>query len=144
MKLQDQNSKNLLINNIMKNWLKVSGILLATGIAFGAFGAHSLKYILNEEQLEIWNKGVLYHLIHGIGLLFIYLIAKTHPETNFKLCFYLLLMGVFLFSGSLYTISTNNSILGGTELLKNIMIPITPIGGICFISGWLLLAFKLK
>ena len=128
----------------LNNWLILSAIIMALGVAMGAIGAHALKNSLNDTELNLWNKGVLYHLIHSLGLMIIYLIAKTNSQINFKWCFLLILFGILFFSGSLYIIALNNGVFGEIESLKKIMIPITPLGGICFITGWVLLAIKVK
>ena len=127
-----------------KNWINTSAFIMATAVAFGALGAHALKDLLNNEQLELWNKGVLYQMIHGIGLLGICLLSKYNAEINLKWCFYLMIIGIIFFSGSLYLIALNKGILGEIELLKRIMIPITPLGGSCLIISWILLAIKAK
>ena len=126
------------------NQASISAIILALGIISGALGAHSLENHLNTEQLSIWNKAVLYHLIHGLGLLIVSIITKIYNNINLKWCFYLLFAGIILFSGSLYLIALNNGIFGEIQFLKKALIPITPIGGLCFIAGWILLAIKMK
>ena len=126
------------------NQASISAIILALGIISGALGAHSLENHLNTEQLSIWNKAVLYHLIHGLGLLIISIITKIYNNINLKWCFYLLFAGIILFSGSLYLIALNNGVFGEIQFLKKALIPITPIGGLCFIAGWILLAIKMK
>lgn len=126
------------------NQASVSAIILALGIISGALGAHSLENHLNTEQLSIWNKAVLYHLIHGLGLLIVSIITKIYNNINLKWCFYLLFAGIILFSGSLYLIALNNGVFGEIQFLKKALIPITPIGGLCFIAGWILLAIKMK
>ena len=128
----------------LNNWLILSAIIMALGVAMGAIGAHALKNSLNDTELNLWNKGVLYHLIHSLGLMIIYLIAKTNSQINFKWCFLLILFGILFFSGSLYLIALNKGIFEEIELLKSLMIPLTPLGGICFITGWVLLAIKVK
>ena len=125
-------------------WLQLGAIFLALGIATGAIGAHTLENILNTKELSIWNKAVFYHIIHGLGLICLYSIAKINSNINFNWCFYLLTLGIIFFSGSLYLIALNNGVFGEIQLLKKIMIPITPLGGMCFITGWILLAIKLK
>ena len=126
------------------NQASISAIILALGIISGALGAHSLENHLNTEQLSIWNKAVLYHLIHGLGLLIVSIITKIYNNINLKWCFYLLFAGIILFSGSLYLVALNNGVFGEIQFLKKALIPITPIGGLCFIAGWILLAIKMK
>lgn len=93
-------------------------------VALGAFGAHGLKAILEANgTLEAWKTAVFYHLAHGIALLALAL----HGGANRGAC-YLLVAGVALFSGSLYLLAlTNIRWLGA----------ITPLGGLCFLGGWL-------
>jgi len=91
--------------------------------ALGAFGAHSLKETLaSSGMLEVWNKAVLYHFLHAVALV----AFALHGIGNHG-AYYLLLAGIFFFSGSLYLLAlTNIRWLGA----------ITPIGGLCFLAGW--------
>jgi uncharacterized membrane protein YgdD (TMEM256/DUF423 family) len=126
------------------SWLKISALTLAIGVAFGALGAHAFKDIFNNQQLEWWNKGVFYQLIHGLGILLICLVSLTKPSLNLKWCLTLMLIGILFFSGSLYLIAINKGLLGDISFIKYAMIPITPIGGFCFIISWVLLFLKIK
>lgn len=116
-------------------WLAIGAVLLALGVSCGAFGAHILKDRLDPYLLAVFEKAVLYHLVHAAGILCLSL-ALSRPDVfpvriiGYALC--LLLFGVIVFSGSLYALAlTNIKILGA----------ITPIGGLSFIIGWLLLAW---
>lgn len=106
---------------------------LITAVAFGAFGAHSLKGVLDANSLGTFHTGVEYQFIHGLGLLLFGLSKETLSVKFFRWAGNLMIIGVFLFSGSLYLLSMqvwmsiNISFLG----------PITPLGGLCFILGWL-------
>ena len=105
-----------------------TGILLMLGIAFGAFGAHALKNILDSYQTSIYEKAVFYHLFHALGLLVLVLNSNKH-----KLICLFLIAGIVFFSGSLYLLAiTGQKWLG----------MITPIGGTCFIIAWLLFAIN--
>ena len=126
------------------SWIKISALSLAFGVAFGALGAHALKDFLSNEQLDWWNKGVFYQLIHSIGILIIALLLTVKPELNLKWCLRTMLIGIFMFSGSLYILSINKGLLGDITLVKYSMIPITPIGGSCFITSWILLFIRVK
>jgi len=117
---------------------------MAIGVAFGAIGAHALKDLLNDYQLTLWNKGVFYQLIHGLGLLLISLLSLNNSAFRLKWVLRLMLVGIVFFSGSLYTIAINNGVLGEVLFVKYLMIPITPIGGSLLVISWLLLALKLK
>ena len=126
------------------NWIIIGALTMAIGVAFGAIGAHALKDLLNDYQLTLWNKGVFYQLIHGLGLLLISLLSLKNSAFRLKWVLRLMLVGIVFFSGSLYTIAINNGVLGEVLFVKYLMIPITPIGGSLLVISWLLLALKLK
>ncbi|MEO5911592.1 MAG: DUF423 domain-containing protein [Pelobium sp.] len=103
------------------------------GVVLGAFGAHSLKKILNPDQLEIWHTAVQYHFYHTFALLFLSTFARFRNKIiNFSS--YCFTAGIILFSGSLYLMALKD-VLGWSNL--NFLGPITPIGGVFFILGWL-------
>ncbi len=110
-------------------WWTIAGITGALGVACGAFGAHALQGLVTSDKLlQTWEVAARYHLIHALALLAVAL----HPKSA-NLAGGLFLAGILLFSGSLYTMTlTGHSWLGA----------ITPLGGICFILGWLALAFS--
>ena len=102
-----------------------AGILGATGVALGAFGAHALKAMLEaNDRIDTWETAVFYHLVHSLALL----ILSTQPSMR-RSTFYCFVGGVAVFSGSLYLLC-----LSGLNWLG----AITPIGGICLIAGWLI------
>ena len=112
----------------------ISGALLAAmAVILGAFGAHGLKKSLSDEMLVVYKTAVDYHFIHALGILLIGFLHQQYPETRlFIWSGVSLIIGILLFSGSLYVLSI-------TEIKKLGMI--TPFGGLAFIIGWLLLAF---
>ena len=100
-------------------------------VAAGAFGAHGLRQILSAEMLAIWQTGVTYQIAHGLGLL---AIAALAPRLKSRLTAWAgmaILIGIVLFSGSLYALA-----LSGVRILG----AITPLGGIGFLLGWGMLA----
>ena len=103
--------------------LRLAAAFCFLAVALGAFGAHALKATLqSSDMLDVWNKAVLYHLVHAVALVALALSGAGNRATYF-----LLLAGIVLFSGSLYTIAlTNVRWLGA----------ITPFGGLCFLAGW--------
>lgn len=115
-----------------KTILVVASVLLALAVAAGAFGAHALKAQLSAEMLQTWKTAVDYHFYHALGLLVIGALALLLPDLPLKWPAILLLSGIVLFSGSLYVLA-----ITGTKWLG----AITPLGGLSFIAGWLLLAF---
>lgn len=122
-----------------KNLIIVAGILAAIAIALGAFGAHGLKEVLTADQLSNFQTGVHYHFYHVFALLFIALLSAHLPEVNFRWVARFFLIGIACFSGSLYLISTASL----HSIPTGILGPITPLGGILFVAGWLVLAIKL-
>lgn len=105
---------------------------MALAVAFGAFGAHGLKSKLTEEMLTIYETGVRYHFYHALGVLLLGVIAQYLPNsTLLEWSGWLMILGIFIFSGSLY-------LLALTEVRW--MGAITPIGGLCFIAAWIVLA----
>ncbi len=106
----------------------------ATGVASGAFGAHALKSRLSPEALATWDTAVLYQLVHALALLAVAgLMRVSHlSDPNASITGYVVagwgfIVGVLLFSGSLYGLT-----LGGPRLLG----PITPVGGLALLTGW--------
>lgn len=107
----------------------VNGVLV---VALGAFGAHGLKHRLSTEQLAIFDTAVQYHSAHALGLLCIGILAHWLPESGLiRWAGWSLVLGIILFSGSLYVLSVTG--------LKGLGV-ITPFGGFAFIVGWALLA----
>lgn len=107
----------------------------AIAVMFGAFGAHTLKNVLSAGSLEIWAKGVEYQFYHTLALLFLSQLASGN-EKLIKCSYIFFTLGVVLFSGSLYLLATRDILNIG---FVNYIGPITPIGGLCFILGWILL-----
>ncbi len=123
----------------MKIFLLLGALNAFLGVALGAFGAHGLKGRVAEELLTVWQTGVFYHLVHALGLILVGILLVQFPQLPLlRLCGWLQLAGIALFSGSLYLL-----VLTGVRALGMI----TPIGGVAFLVGWLLLAisiFKLE
>lgn len=109
----------------------IAALLLMAGVGTGAFGAHGLKARISADMLAVWQTAVLYQLVHALGLLSV---AAVRPLLHTRLASFaagFLLAGVVLFSGSLYALA-----LTGVRVIG----AITPVGGVCFMLGWLLLA----
>jgi len=119
-----------------KNILIKAGVLGLTAVLGGAFGAHALKEVLTPEHLTSFQTGVRYQLIHAVVLLFMFLLTLKFESKQFKIAANLIFWGVVLFSGSIYILTLKNII--GLEILKFVG-PITPIGGLLMIIGWLLI-----
>lgn len=116
------------------DWIKIAGGLGFLGVGLGAFGAHALKARVTPELLTVWHTGVLYHLVHALALLALALFAKTSGiDIRWGARFFLI--GIFLFSGSLYAMT-----LTGIRALG----AITPLGGLCFLLGWAWVVIRLS
>ncbi len=109
--------------------LKSFALLGAVGVGLGAFGAHALKSSFSATAIESWKTATLYLFVHVLAGLFALSYAQN---TKSALCF---LIGTVLFSGSLYVM-----LFTGIRQLGII----TPLGGVFFILGWLLLALQIK
>lgn len=115
------------------SWISISAITGFLGVALGAFGAHALRGKVPENLLSAYQTGVQYHLVHAAVLVALALYGKA-TSSSVGLPATLLLAGVVLFSGSLYAMAlTGQSRLG----------MITPLGGLCFLAGWVALAVQL-
>jgi uncharacterized membrane protein YgdD (TMEM256/DUF423 family) len=118
------------------NWSVIGAILLALAVMIGAFGAHALQGRLDAYSKSVYETGVMYHFFHALGLLVVSFLprigALTAPRATWVCA--LLLAGVVLFSGSLYTLA-----ISGVRMLG----AVTPFGGLAFIAAWVLLAYWL-
>lgn len=115
-----------------KIFLLLGSLNSMLAVVLGAFGAHALKAKLSPELLSVYQTAVQYHFYHALGLLAVgVLILWTPSNIWLKYSGGALLAGIVLFSGSLYLLSVT-----GVRALG----AITPVGGLCFIVGWLLLA----
>jgi len=120
------------------------GILGALAVALGALGAHFLKSkldtgLITSDQLNGFDTGVKYHMYHVLAMLIVVLLNAKHSSKFLNYAYTFFLVGIILFSGSLYFLCTRN--LYGAEWLK-FLGPVTPIGGIAFVFGWLCLGFS--
>ena len=113
----------------MNSYFRIAALLGFFAVALGAFGAHALRErFAANGYAGVWEKAVLYHLVHAVVLLFL---AARNPVPLTP--WLLFAAGVVIFSGSLYLLAfTGVRWLGA----------ITPVGGLCLLAGWLVLAFK--
>ena len=129
---------------MQRKLLVIVGILGALTIAIGAFGAHSLKSQLSAVQIQTFQTGVSYQMMHVLALLALACLASFTKSTWIKITTYLFVAGILLFSGSLYLLACQDII---TVIPLRILGPLTPIGGLCFILGWIsvvVLGLKLR
>lgn len=107
---------------------RIGAALMALGVGIAAFGAHGLEDVVTPERLDTWQTGARMHLLHGLGLILLDRMPSPPAAAG-----WLMVAGVTLFSGSLYVlVLTDTPALGA----------VTPLGGICFIAAWAMLAYK--
>jgi uncharacterized membrane protein YgdD (TMEM256/DUF423 family) len=114
--------------------LAIAGILMALATVLGAFGAHALKSHLSQDRLQIYETAVRYHFFHALGLLAIGVLLRSLDVSLLRNAATLILVGITLFSGSLYLLT-----FGAPRVLGIV----TPIGGLALIAGWVLFAWTL-
>lgn len=120
-----------------KGFLLISTILAALSVILGAFGAHGLKKIVSEEIIPTFETAVRYQFYHVFALLAVAILYEKFSSKYLVYAGNSFLLGILLFSGSLYLITLLKAT--NTVGLKGIGI-ITPIGGLFFVAGWILLA----
>jgi uncharacterized membrane protein YgdD (TMEM256/DUF423 family) len=105
-------------------YARTAALFCFLAVALGAFGAHALKSTLEQHSMvDVWNKAVLYHFIHALAL---FVLAMLMAEQRGP--WWCLFAGILLFSGSLYLMALTNLRWMGA---------ITPLGGLCFLAGWI-------
>ncbi len=118
--------------------LLFAGILGGFAVIFGAFGAHALKKILNEDQLKSFETGVKYQMYHAIVLLLIGFNFNLE-NTSEKYIVYSFMLGIILFSFSIYGLVISSAKNKKLQFLG----PITPLGGLLLVCGWCLLCYSI-
>ncbi|TRX49841.1 DUF423 domain-containing protein [Fulvivirga sp. M361] len=119
-----------------KNIIKIAAVLGTMAVGIGAFGAHGLEEILvTNGRVGTFQTAVNYHFYHVLALLAVGILANYKPSKLLSYCSLLFTLGIVIFSGSLYILSLTNITLLGA---------ITPLGGVCFIAGWILLFWAMK
>lgn len=112
-------------------WLIATGAVFAgIGVAAGAFGAHGLRSLLAPDMLAVYETAVRYQMYHAFGLIVAGIVAHFHPSRLLRMAGWMFVLGILIFSGSLFLL-----ILANIRWLG----ALTPVGGLCFIAGWVLL-----
>jgi uncharacterized membrane protein YgdD (TMEM256/DUF423 family) len=123
---------------MQKTFGMIASVYGALAVILGAFGAHALKEKLDTVQVEIFNKGVQYQFYHVMALFAIVILSTKMQSKTLDFAGWFFTIGILFFSGSLYLLATRS--LTGLDSLTPVLGPITPMGGLCFIIGWVLLA----
>lgn len=124
-------SENMQAPGLIRFPIIVGAFFALTAVMAGAFGAHGLRNLVSERSLEVFQTAVTYQMYHGIALVLVTLLSGlglSRRLLGFSAGFFL--VGILLFSGSLYTLVLTDIHWVG---------PITPLGGLCFMIGWALL-----
>ena len=119
---------------MMKIFALLGALNMLVAVGFGAFGAHGLKDRVDAAMLSVWQTGVLYHLVHALGLFVIAWLVERTGSNLLGIAGWIMLAGIILFCGSLYLL-----VLTDTRMLG----AITPFGGICFLLAWALTAWAI-
>jgi uncharacterized membrane protein YgdD (TMEM256/DUF423 family) len=113
-------------------WARVGAVAMFLAVALGAFGAHGLRQRLAPEMLAVFEVGVRYHVYHALALFAVAWAADRSPGGLAQAAGWAFVLGIIVFSGSLYLLSVT-----GVRWLG----AVTPIGGVAFLTGWALLFF---
>ena len=116
---------------MQKQYVILSGLFIMISIVLGAMGAHALKKILPVEALVTFETGVRYQMYHALFLLFLGSL-NDFPQKTKKSIWFLIVLGVIFFSGSIYLLATNSL----TSFDFKVIGFVTPIGGLLLILGW--------
>ncbi len=111
--------------------LATGAILAGAGVAAGALGAHLLQQQLSPHEIDLWRTAANYQMYHALAIIIVARILSRHPTRLFRISCGCFIVGIMLFSGSLY-----GAALTGADVLG----VITPLGGIAFLGGWVCLA----
>ena len=111
------------------SWVRLGSIGMFLAVALGAFGAHGLRGRLSPEMLAIFETGVRYQFYHSLGLFLVAWLSDRHPGALVTASGWAFVAGIVVFSGSLYLLSAT-----GVRWLG----AVTPLGGLAFLAGWLL------
>ena len=122
-------------------FIRIAALSGALAVAIGAFGAHGLKPLLTEYQLAIYEKGVHYQFYHTLALMAAALLMNGNNNARYlRLSGWFFTAGILCFSGSLYLLACRDMMAVPVAVLG----PVTPLGGVCFIAGWVLLMLSVK
>jgi uncharacterized membrane protein YgdD (TMEM256/DUF423 family) len=123
-----------------KGFLTIAALIGALSVVFGAFGAHALKTVVNEQALAAYETAVRYQFYHVFALALAGVLYKTYPNTLLISAGRFFIGGMILFCGSLYLLTYGAS----TGVSFRWAGPITPVGGVFFILGWVWLALGIR
>jgi uncharacterized membrane protein YgdD (TMEM256/DUF423 family) len=109
----------------------LAGLFGFLGVAAGAFGAHALRARLSSDLLDVFETGARYQLVHALALAAVAIALERAPSRSLTLAGWLFTAGQVIFPGSLYALALSGVRAWGA---------VTPLGGLCYLAGWLTLA----
>ncbi len=115
----------------MRSWIAAGAIAGFLGVALGAFGAHTLRNVLDERGQDLWHTAVFYQMVHALALVALGILAWQRPGWSLTPAAVALGIGIVIFAGSLYALA-----LGAPRWFG----AITPLGGVAFLFAWAWLA----
>jgi uncharacterized membrane protein YgdD (TMEM256/DUF423 family) len=124
----------------MKLFLILGTLLAGLAVALGAFGAHGLKKLVDAETVSVYQTGVQYQMYHALALIAVGILIQRAENSLMNYAGIFFIGGIVCFSGSLYLLSSFKAM---NKVVPSFIYPITPLGGILFIVGWILLLFAL-
>ncbi|SAI06443.1 membrane protein [Bordetella ansorpii] len=110
----------------------LAALNMIAAVGAGAFGAHGLRGVLSQDLMAVWQTGVLYHLVHALGLFVVALLLARYGSPLLSAAGVAMFVGIVLFCGSLYVLA-----LTGTRWLG----AVTPLGGVAFLAAWAMVAW---
>lgn len=126
---------------MQKTGIITGAFFMLTAVMLGAFGAHGLKEIVSPENIITFKTGVFYQFVHALSILILVLMSQVFKISQLKYSIWFFTVGIIFFSGSLYLLSINSLLNLNTSIIG----PITPLGGLLFIIGWILvIIFTIK
>ncbi|SJZ53785.1 DUF423 domain-containing protein [Sediminibacterium ginsengisoli] len=124
-----------------KGFLSAAALIGAIAVILGAFGAHALKAVLDEQALITYETAVRYQFYHVFALALTGILYGNWPDPRLKLAGRFFITGIVLFSGSLYLLTYAHAAgISGLRFLG----PVTPLGGAFLIAGWLMLFLGIR
>lgn len=122
-------------------FIKLAAVLGSTAVAIGAFGAHGLKPHLSEYQIAIFEKGVQYQFYHTLAILAVGILLQKNPTSVWlRRSGWFFFAGILGFSGSLFVLACRDLLPFSAAWAG----PVTPLGGLCFLTGWAMLYWGAK
>jgi len=111
-------------------WIRCASAIMFLAVALGAFGAHGLKNVLSDPMKAVFETAVRYQMIHGLALFVVAWLSSRANAPSVNVAGWFFVVGVLLFSGSLYILSLTGVKYWGA---------VTPVGGLAFLAGWICL-----